>query len=108
MENEKNVVPTEKKFVPTCYTIARVVGDAEVRTGENGKEYRTVPVELLGTHYKNPIHAFCAGTPEIQSFVMVRVQHRKNGFAYTVYAPVAESVQFLTDACTQWFHIIEQ
>ena len=97
-----------RKFTPTCYTIAKVVGDAEVKVGANGKEYRRVPIELLGTHYKNPMYAFCAGTPEVQSFVMIRVQHRENGFAYTVYAPVPESVHFLTDACTQWFHVIDQ
>lgn len=89
----------EKKYTPTCYTIARVVGDAEERTGANGKTYRIVPVELLGGKKAS---AFCSGTPEPQSFVMVRVQHRENGFGYTVYGPSLDAVQFLVESCTYW------
>lgn len=94
----------EKKYTPTCYTIARVVGDAEVKTGANGKEYRIVPVELLGGRKAS---AFCNAAPEIDSYVMVRVQHRENGFAYTLYSPAVDAVAFLNQACTHWAYRIE-
>lgn len=95
----------ETKFNPTCYTIARVVGDVEIKTGANGKAYRIVPVELLGGKKASVL---CNGTPEIMSFVMVRVQHRETGFGYTMYDPSLSAVQFLTEACMNWSHSLEQ
>ena len=93
----------EKKYRHTCYTPARVTGDAEVKTGSNGKEYRIVPVELWGGR---KAFAFCNTVPEVQSYVMVRVQHRENGFAYTIYNPSLDAVAFMMDACTQWQYAV--
>ena len=92
-----------RKFTPTCYTIAKVVGDAEVKTGSNGKEYRVVPLELLGGRKAS---AFCNAVPEIDSYVMVRVRHREKGFAYDIYTPSLDSVSFMVDACTQWQYTV--
>lgn len=93
----------EKKYTPTCYTIARVVGDAQVKTGANGKEYLVVKIELLGGYKAS---AFCRVAPEVQSYVMVRVRHRENGFAYDIYNPSLDSVSFMADACTQWQYAV--
>lgn len=92
-----------KKYTPTCYTIAKVVGDAEIKTGSNGKEYRVVLLELLGGRKAS---AFCTAVPEIDSYVMVRVQHREKGFAYTIVTPSLDSVSFMVDACTQWQYAV--
>ena len=92
-----------KKFTPTCYTIARVVGDAEVKTGSNGKEYRVVPLELLGGRRAS---AFCNGGFEIDSYVMVRVQHRENGFAYTVFGASMDAIKFAMAACSNWSYVL--
>lgn len=94
----------ERKFTPTCYTIARVTGDAEMKTGKNGKEYRVVPVELLGGRKAS---AFCTVTPEIDSYAMVRVQHRESGFAYTLLSPDVSAVGFLNQACAHWAYKME-
>ena len=94
-----------KKYTPTCYTIAKVIGDAEVKTSANGKSYSVVSVELLGGKKAT---ALCNGSPEILSFVMVRVQHRESGFGYAVYDPAISAVQFMTEACTHWAHSLEQ
>lgn len=93
----------EKKYTPTCYTIARVVGDAEVKTGTNGKEYRVVPVELLGGRKAS---AFCNAAPEIDSYVTVRVQHRENGFAYTVFGASMDVIKFAMAACSNWSYVL--
>lgn len=92
-----------KKYTPTCYTIAKVVGDAEIKTGSNGKEYRVVPVELLGGRKAT---AFCKTIPEVSSYVMVRVRHRESGFAYEIYNPSLDAVAFMSDACTQWQYAV--
>ena len=94
----------EKKYTPTCYTIARVTGHAEFKTGSNGKEYRVVPVELFGGRKGS---VFCNVPLEIDSYLMVRVQHRENGFAYTAYSPSVDAVAFLNQACTHWAYKIE-
>ena len=41
-----------------------------------------VKIELLGGYKAS---AFCRVAPEVQSYVMVRVRHRENGFAYDIY-----------------------
>lgn len=92
-----------KKYTPTCYTIAKVVGDVETKTGSNGKSYRVVPVELLGGRKAS---AFCDAVPEIDSYVMVRVRHRENNFSYSIYTPSLDSVTFMVDACTQWQYAV--
>lgn len=89
----------ENKFVATTYTIARVVGDVETREGKNGKPYKIVPVEVLGGRKRT---AFTHYTPEITSFVMLKVTARGDDLSYSVIDPTVSSVQFLADACTHW------
>jgi hypothetical protein len=94
-----------RKYTHTSYSPARVIGDAETVTGKNGKSYRVVPVELLGGRKSR---AFCTAAPEVDTFVMVRVQHRENGVAYTVMTPSLDAVKFLVDAVTQWQYAVVQ
>lgn len=93
----------EKKFTPTCYTIARVTGDSEWKTGANGKGYCVVPLELLGGRRAS---AFCQVGPAIDSYVMVRVQHREKGFAYTVFGATVDSIKFTKAACDDWLETV--
>lgn len=95
----------ENKYSPSCPTIARIVGDAVEKTGSNGKPYRIVPIELIGGKKAS---AFCRGIPEMDSYVMVRVQHRESGFSYTVYDAPISSIQFLADAYAHWAYSLEK
>lgn len=101
MENQNN---QNRKFTSTCYTIARVTGDAETRTGKNGKPYRIVPVELLGGRKS---YAFCNAVPEIDSYAMVRVQPRETEFAYTLLSPDVDAIAFLNQSVAHWAYKME-
>lgn len=86
-------------YISKARTPARVTGDAETREDKNGKPYRIVPVEFMGSRRT---YAFTNYVPEVDSFVMLEITARGDNLGYKVVSPTVDDVRFMAEACEYW------